>query len=225
MIERSAVLFLLTSAVNVLTLVLVGLGLATGLLPGPEREALAILPVAVGLVVLAFFLVLPNTAERLAAGRDGVRLRRTLVGLASSVRDTERFLRTPDWRLLGAVGYLWLDIVVLIACFAALGEVPPLAAVVLAYQIGYLASFVPIPGGIGALDASLIGMLVIYGVDLTTATAATPPTGPSRSGSQRSGGRLRSWCCSAAGESRSPARSRRRGGAAADVSGATLSPG
>jgi hypothetical protein len=39
---------------------------------------------------------------------------------------------------------------VLLACFAALGHVPPLAAVVLAY----LSNFVPIPGNIGVLDSS-----------------------------------------------------------------------
>jgi len=62
---------------------------------------------------------------------------------------------------------------VLFACFAAAGHVPPLAPVVLAYQIGYLANFIPVPGGIGVLDGSLIGMLVLYGVDGTVATAAT----------------------------------------------------
>jgi uncharacterized membrane protein YbhN (UPF0104 family) len=43
---------------------------------------------------------------------------------------------------------------VLLACFAALGHVPPLAAVVLAYQLAYLSNFVPIPGNIGVLDSS-----------------------------------------------------------------------
>ena len=43
----------------------------------------------------------------------------------------------------------------------------------LAYQIGYLSNFIPIPGNIGVLDGSLVGMLVVYGVDATDATAAT----------------------------------------------------
>jgi uncharacterized protein (TIRG00374 family) len=50
---------------------------------------------------------------------------------------------------------------------------PPLAPVVLAYQIGYLSNFIPVPGGIGVLDGSMIGMLVLYGVGGTVATAAT----------------------------------------------------
>ena len=79
----------------------------------------------------------------------------------------------PDWRIIGAIGYLWFDIAVLFACFAAAGHVPPLAPVVLAYQIGYLSNFIPVPGGIGVLDGSMIGMLVLYGVGGTVATAAT----------------------------------------------------
>ena len=58
----------------------------------------------------------------------------------------------PDWRIVGAIGYLWFDIAVLFACFAASGHMPALAPVVLAYQIGYLSNFIPVPGGIGVLD-------------------------------------------------------------------------
>jgi Lysylphosphatidylglycerol synthase TM region len=79
----------------------------------------------------------------------------------------------PDWRIVGAIGYLWFDIAVLFACFAAAGQMPPLASVVLAYQISYLSNFIPVPGGIGVLDGSMIGMLVLYGVGGTVATAAT----------------------------------------------------
>jgi uncharacterized protein (TIRG00374 family) len=78
-----------------------------------------------------------------------------------------------DWRLLGAVGYLWFDIAVLWVCFRALGHTVPLGSLVLAYQIGYLSNLIPIPGGIGVLDGSLVGMLVLYGVNDTLATSAT----------------------------------------------------
>ena len=33
----------------------------------------------------------------------------------------------------------------------------------LAYNIGYLANMLPIPGGVGALDAGLAGSLLLYG--------------------------------------------------------------
>ena len=51
--------------------------------------------------------------------------------------------------------------------------VPPLATIVLAYQIGYLSNLIPIPGGIGVLDGSVVGMFVLYGTSATLATAAT----------------------------------------------------
>jgi uncharacterized membrane protein YbhN (UPF0104 family) len=171
--ERSAVLFLLTSAINVITLILAGLTLFAGVLPGARNPLLSILPAAVGIVVLLFFLALPRIIDRGLArhipGRVEVALRTT----AMSIRDTAELLRRPDWRIVGAIGYLWFDIGVLIACFAAVGPIPPLAPLVLAYQIGYISNAIPIPGGIGVLDGSLIGMLALYGVNATDAAAAT----------------------------------------------------
>jgi uncharacterized membrane protein YbhN (UPF0104 family) len=170
--ERSAVLFLYTSAINVITLILAGLGLFLGL-PGPSNPLLSIVPAAVGAVVLVLFLLLPRYVDRIVGGMEAGRLHTFLTETAVSVRDTKRLMFHPDWRIVGAIGYLWFDIAVLFACFAAAGHVPPLAPVVLAYQIGYLSNFIPVPGGIGVLDGSMIGMLVIYGVGGTVATAAT----------------------------------------------------
>jgi uncharacterized membrane protein YbhN (UPF0104 family) len=170
--ERSAVLFLYTSAINVLTLILAGLGLALGL-PGPSNPLLSVVPAAVGAVVLLLFLLLPRYVDRIAGRLRPGRLHTFLTETAASVRDTVRLTFRPNWRIIGAIGYLWFDIAVLFACFAAAGKTPPLAPVVLAYQIGYLSNFIPVPGGIGILDGSMIGMLVLYGVGGTVATAAT----------------------------------------------------
>jgi uncharacterized membrane protein YbhN (UPF0104 family) len=170
--QRSAVLFLYTSAINVVTLILAGLGLFLGL-PGPRNPLLSILPAAVGAVVLMLFLLLPRYVDRLVARLEEGRLRAFLTGTAASVRDTRRLMVRPDWRILGAIGYLWFDIAVLFACFAAAGQTPPVAPLVLAYQISYLSNFIPVPGGIGILDGSMIGMLVLYGAGGTVATAAT----------------------------------------------------
>jgi uncharacterized membrane protein YbhN (UPF0104 family) len=171
--ERSAVLFLLTSAINVLTLMLAGFGLWLGVLPGPRNPLLSLLPGLVALVVFAFFLALPGISEHYAKRRQEGHLRVLLLGTAASVRATRKLLFTPDWRLVGAVGFLWFDIAVLWACFEATGHTPPLAVIVLAYQIGYLSNLVPIPGGIGVLDGSLVGLFVLFGVGATAATAAT----------------------------------------------------
>jgi len=170
--QRSAVLFLYTSAINVITLILAGLGLFLGL-PGPDNPLLSIVPAAVGAFVMVLFLLLPRYVDRIVQRVEPGRLHTFLTETAASVRDTERLVFHPRWPILGAIGYLWFDIAVLFACFAAAGQTPPLAPVVLAYQIGYLSNFIPVPGGIGVLDGSMIGMLVLYGVGGTVATAAT----------------------------------------------------
>ncbi len=171
--ERSAVLFLVTSAVNVFTLVLAGLALFLGVLPGPRNPLLSILPAAVGAFTLAAFLALPRLSERLARARSPGRVRTVLIEVAASIRLTEQILFARDWRIIGAIAFLWCDIGVLAACFAAAGHVPPLTTVVLAYQIGYMSNLIPIPGNVGVLDGSLVGMFVLYRVGATVATAAT----------------------------------------------------
>jgi uncharacterized membrane protein YbhN (UPF0104 family) len=167
--KRSTVLFLLTSAINVIVLTLAGALLALGVLPGPSNPLLSVLPAGVGVVTLVFFLLLPTLIDRRSPrGRLGLVLR----GLAESVRETEQLLLTPDWRLLGAIAYLACDIAVLGLCFDATGHQPPLASLVLGYQIGYITNIIPVPGGIGVLDAGLVGMLILYGAKATPAAAA-----------------------------------------------------
>jgi uncharacterized membrane protein YbhN (UPF0104 family) len=171
--ERSAVLFLITSAINVITLALAGFGLFTGLLPGPSNPLLSIVPAGISALVFVGFLAVPRLSERIAARRGPGRLRTVLTETAVSIRLTEQVLFALDWRIIGAIAFLWCDIGVLAVCFAAAGVVPPLAVIVLAYQIGYLSNLIPVPGNIGVLDGSLVGMFVLYGVSATSATAAT----------------------------------------------------
>ena len=170
--ERSAVLFLLTSAINMITLAVFGLALGLGILPGPSNPLLTLVPAGVAVAVFCFFLALPRAMDRFARKRESGRLTAILRGTAATIRATRGTLLHPDWRLLGAVGYLWFDIGVLWACFEATGHTPPIAVIVLAYQIGYLANVVPIPGNIGVLEGSFAGMLVLYHVRATTAFAA-----------------------------------------------------
>lgn len=171
--ERSAVLFLLTSGINVITLALAGLGAWLRILPGRHQPLLTLLPGMVGVVVLLVFLALPWVAEQLIAGRFRGRVATWACATGATIRETTRLLFSGDWRLLGAVGYLWFDIAVLWVCFRALGHTPPLSTLVLAYQIGYLSNLIPIPGGIGVLDGSFVGMFVLYGINDTLATSAT----------------------------------------------------
>lgn len=172
--KRSAVLYLLTSAINLITLVVISLGLLSGILAGPRDLELSLIPAAAGTAVFLFFLLLPRFVKRIARLKSMPRpIRLFLIAAADSIHDTKALVLSGDWRLIGAIGYLWFDISVLIVCFAALGHVPPIAAIVLGYQLGYLINVVPIPGGIGVLDAGIIGLLVLYGVHATPAAAAT----------------------------------------------------
>lgn len=157
--ERSAVLFWLTSAVNVSALVLAGLALAIGLLPGPRDPLLTVLPAGAGLLVLAVFLMAPRGARHLPGHRQ---ISAATRATADTVTDTVRLLAHPDWRLTGALAYPGADITVLWCCLAALGVHAPAAVLVLAYFLGYLPNILPIPGGIGVIDTGLVGALVLY---------------------------------------------------------------
>lgn len=170
--ERSAVLFLLTSAINVITLAAAGLGVWLDILPGKSNLLLSLLPGGVGVLVFLAFMALPPISDRLTDGHTG-RASQWIRVTSDTIRATEHVLFRWDWRIVGAVGYLWLDIAVLWVCFHAIGHAPPLSTIVLAYQIGYLSNLLPVPGGIGVLDGSFVGMFVLYGVGATVATSAT----------------------------------------------------
>ena len=171
---RSSVVFLVTSAVTVGALALFGFGLAAGVLAGPHKPLLTLLPALVGVVVIGLFLAVPGPLTRIAekhADRHS-RVASTLTSLAAGIRESEAVLRHPDWRLLGAVGFWIFDVATLWLAFRALGSAPAFGAIVMGYLIGMTANMLPIPGGIGAVDLGLVGMLAVYGAPLSTAAAA-----------------------------------------------------
>ena len=49
------------------------------------------------------------------------------------------------------------------AACSATGHPVGFPAVVLAYEIGYLVTLIPIPAGVGVLDTGLVATLVLYG--------------------------------------------------------------
>jgi uncharacterized protein (TIRG00374 family) len=58
------------------------------------------------------------------------------------------------------------------AAFRAVGASPELALIGMAYLIGQLGNWLPVPGGIGGVELGLVGALVLYGLPALTATAA-----------------------------------------------------
>ena len=170
--ERSTVVFMLTSAVNVAALVLVGLGLWLGLFRGPQTVTLTLVPAAIGLAAVAAAIAGARTAELIAGRIARPRLASTLASLAGGVQATGAELRRGDWKLVGAVGYFACDVATLAATFAAIGVHPPIAALTMAHLVGQLAGSIPIPGGLGVVDGGLVAALALYGVALAPATAA-----------------------------------------------------
>jgi hypothetical protein len=94
--ERSVVLFLLTSAINVLTLAAAGLILFTGIVPGSTNALLSLVPGVAGVAVFVFFLILPRIVGRIAAGTSAGRIRTLLIETARSIDETRRLLTTPN---------------------------------------------------------------------------------------------------------------------------------
>jgi uncharacterized membrane protein YbhN (UPF0104 family) len=168
-VQRSSGLFFLTSAINVLTLAAAGLLLLLGIADGPHDILRAGLPVSAGVAAIVLFLGLSKVAHRVSIAHPRAAWLDDIGAGIPSARDA---LVRPSWRLLGAVGYLLFDIAVLWMTFAAVGPLPPLAPVMLAYLVGYLPNVLPIPGGIGVLDAGLVGALALYGLPLAHAAAA-----------------------------------------------------
>jgi uncharacterized membrane protein YbhN (UPF0104 family) len=165
-IEKSSGLFFLTTATNVLALVGAALLLGLGLGGGSNRGLVVGLPALLGIGGAGLVLAIPRSRWH-RGGRS-----RAVAGVVDGIRQAERELVRPHWRLLGAFGYLGFDIAVLGLTFAGLGHPIGVPALVLAYIIGYAANSLPVPGGIGVLEGGLIGALVLYGAPAAPATAA-----------------------------------------------------
>ena len=168
-VRRSSGLFFLTSAINVFALVAAGLLLLLGITDGPHDMLRAGLPVIAALAAIILVLGLPNLTRRVSGKHPKATW---LEDIGIGIPAARHELARPSWRLLGAVGYLLFDIAVLWTTFGAVGPLPPLAPLIVAYLAGYLANAIPIPGGIGVLDSGLVGALTLYGLPVTHAAAA-----------------------------------------------------
>lgn len=162
--RRSVLIFVLTSAVNVGAVIIIGVLMWPGVLPGSRDELLTLLPAAIALATLVAVLVLAKWA-RAEAARGGLsqgRVRVALNAIGGGVGDAVQMLRRPDWRLLGAVGYWLFDTLTLYAALAAFGHAPSLWVVAMAYLLGMMANSIPVPAGIVAVEGSLVGFLVLF---------------------------------------------------------------
>jgi uncharacterized membrane protein YbhN (UPF0104 family) len=169
--ERTAVMIIAPTAPNIVLIAVFGLGMGLGLFGGPNDWYLTYLPAGIAIAILVVAVLAARWGHRLAARTRRRWLREGLHVLSTGVTGSVEVLRRRDWRVLGtwveilaAIGALW-------AALIAVGEHLPFAVVALGYLIGQIAQVIPIPGGIGAIDAGVAGTLALYGADLSKATA------------------------------------------------------
>jgi uncharacterized protein (TIRG00374 family) len=118
-----------------------------------------------------------RTIERLINAT--VRRKRPMAGLAERLLAERDVLRTTFGRrwqaaVLAAVGKSVLDYLALIACLRAVDAEPNPSLVLLAYVAASFLGMLPFtPGGLGFVEAGLIGLLALAGVSAGAATVAT----------------------------------------------------
>jgi uncharacterized protein (TIRG00374 family) len=174
----------LTYAVYMVALVVVGLGLYWGVLGGPEPFAITVVPAIFGATVIVLALALsavpPDLQRRLERrAQRGGRFDRTAQRLANlpaafsaGTREAARHVRARNPAVLGALIYWASLIAILWAAFRAFGEAPPLAVIVMAFFVGMLGNLLPLPAGIGGVDGATIGAFAAFGVDVDLAIVA-----------------------------------------------------
>ncbi len=176
--RRSVLLFVLTSAVNVGAVALIGIPMWLGLLPGSQDALLTLLPAALALATIAATLAVAALAGRLASRKrlsEG-RMHVALVAISDGVRGALRLIGRREPRLLGAVGYWLFDTMVLYVCLLAYGPTPSFWVVAMAYLVGLMANSIPIPAGLVAVEGGLIGMLLLFHVRPAAAVVAAVVT-------------------------------------------------
>jgi uncharacterized membrane protein YbhN (UPF0104 family) len=163
-------------AVYLGAVIVFGIALGSGLLPGQGPVELTLLPalasLAIAALVLSAVLVPDDVDRRLRQISSGPRWWRRLVerlaaapaALGSGARTAVDLVRERRLGLLGAVAYWGFDIAALGCSFRAFGGHPELAVLVLGYFLGTLGGLLPIPGGIGGVEGAMIGAFVAFGI-------------------------------------------------------------
>jgi uncharacterized membrane protein YbhN (UPF0104 family) len=172
--SRTVALFLITSLVSFVAVVIAGFGVAVGVLSGDATLTVTLLPGIAALLLIVAVFALPRSqgqVKRAPAGRARTALANAREYLRDGVGASAELLRSGDRLVIaGAIGYFAFDVAALAAAFQAVGPAGlPIGLLVLAYTLGHGGAIVPIPG---SAEGGLIGMFVLYGMSLPTATAA-----------------------------------------------------
>jgi uncharacterized protein (TIRG00374 family) len=177
---RMVAFLALLYTVYLASLVIFGTLLRVGVLRGDHPVGGTIVPAVVGavaLLILALVSFIPRDVERRIeqyAGRHGrlssfaARIARVPAVVATGVRTALAYIRHPDQSanaLLGAIGWWAGNIGVLWASFEAFDVNVPFGVLVQGFFVGMVANLAPSPaGGVGTVDAGLIGSFVLFGL-------------------------------------------------------------
>jgi uncharacterized protein (TIRG00374 family) len=160
-------------------LIVFGVLLRTEVLPGKHSVELTVIPAGVAGLLLVFgvlvALIPPDLSSRLVGLARGPRSRAMAEKVAkvpATVGEGVRFgfglLVSPSRggpATIAAVGYWATNIGILWASFKAFGVHVPLAVVVQGFFLGMVGNLFPLaPGGVGAVDAGMIGAFVLFGI-------------------------------------------------------------
>jgi uncharacterized protein (TIRG00374 family) len=176
---RMVAFLVLLYAVYMLTLVINGVLLRTGVLAGPAPAGLTVVPAAFagGVIVLfLLFTLIPGDLERRFSrasqehlwGRTLRRIATVPSTLATGTRQAFAFVREPSHgglAVLGAIGFWAANIGILWAAFKAYDVEVSLAVVVQGFFVGMFANLIPLPGGVGGVDAGMIGAFALFDVE------------------------------------------------------------
>jgi uncharacterized protein (TIRG00374 family) len=160
-------------------LIVFGVLLRTGVLPGKHSVELTVVPAAVAglLLLLGLLLALipPDLGRRVASHARGERAQTIAANVAKvpaiaaeGFRFALGLFAHPSrggLAVIGAAGFWAANIGVLWASFHAFGVEVPLAVVVQGFFLGMVANLFPLaPAGVGAVDAGMIGAFVLFGI-------------------------------------------------------------
>jgi uncharacterized protein (TIRG00374 family) len=158
--------------------VVFGILLRTGVLPGGAPLSVTIIPAALaGVVIVVVLLIalLPEDFERQIGKRTSGRFSKIAqrvatapATLAQGTRTAITFMRDPSQgglALAGAIGFWAANIGMLWASFQAFEVHVPFGVIVMGFFVGMVANLFPLaPGGVGAVDAGMIGAFVVFGL-------------------------------------------------------------
>ncbi|HEX3360098.1 MAG TPA: lysylphosphatidylglycerol synthase domain-containing protein [Solirubrobacterales bacterium] len=171
-VSRSAVLFLVTSAVSGFALIIFGTLEAINLLPGSASLASTLIPAAIAAVIVAGLIFLPRALPQIDGTRGG-KIRRGAAAAQAWLREAvdtsvQLVIGSREMLLiLGAIGYYAFDVASMGAAFEALGGGgPALGLFVLAYTIGHAGAIIPLPG---SAEGGLVGAFTLFGAPLSLA--------------------------------------------------------